>query len=1158
MAGRYVELHCHTAYSFLDGASLPDEMMAQAERLGYQALAVTDHDGLYGAMEFARSARERGLRAIIGAELTLTDASHLTLLVRSPDGYANLCRLITQAHMDYAQPDRGPSLPLEAIEERSDGLILLTGCREGRLARLADEGRLDEARRLLDRYRACWGVENVFVELQNHLVQGDVRRIRRLVQLAGESGLGYVATGDVHYHLQQLHRLQDVLVAIKHRTTLDASHRLRRPNAEFFLQSPEAMALRFAELPEALANTVRIAERCTGFDLTNPEHLGYHFPEVDRADETLRRETEQRLAERYGDNPEAQRRLDEELRLVHKHGLAGFFLIYRDIMELARQVAAEIRGTGPRSLSDLPPGRGRGSSVSSIICYLLGLSHIDPIKYNLFVGRFLNEELGSVPDIDLDFPRDIREKLIERIYQRYGNDHAALVCAFPTYRARSAIRDIGKALGLPEAGLDRLAKLSEHVSANKLATEMERLPEFRARQDAPLWRDLVTLARQIAGLPRHVSQHVGGIVISSRPLCESVPIQPAAMEGRFLCQWDKDSIDDARMIKIDFLALGMLSLVEECLELIVQSGHPPVDLSRIDFGDAAVYDMISDGDTLGTFQIESRAQIQTIVRTQPRRLEDLIVQVAIVRPGPITGGALNPYIRQRQRQRRYPGRTIKPAYDHPVLAPILKETAGAILYQEQVLQVAMAMGGFSAGKAESFRRAMSRKRSREAMEGLREEFLAGAAAQGINATIAERVFDKLLGFAAYGFPKSHAAAFAVLAYQSAWLKHYYPAGFVCALLNNQPMGFYSPNVIVNDAQRHGVPVLPPDVNFSDGDCTVESGGRCISQRKARSIIPHPAATRLPLSHTGARGSIAQRDPPLPLWERGKGGEGNNGRPPPKVRLGLRFVGGVGEEPAMAIEAERRRGGRYRSLRDLIQRTRPRREVLEKLILVGACRGFGLHRRELLWQLGLIIPDRRLGKVKEPAGWQLALELPTGQDMVELPLMDEWESLHADYDLMKLSPHDHPLRLLRPILPAGIVQAGRLSSQRNYSVLRIAGMVVCRQRPMTANGTLFLLLEDETGLANVIVHPRLYEQRRVVARGSPFVIVTGRLQLQDGTVNVVASEIEALDASRPTPPISPAVQLLLEEAAAISSLPEDPEDGLFPQLELVVPPAHDFR
>ncbi|MEX1157394.1 MAG: DNA polymerase III subunit alpha [Thermomicrobiales bacterium] len=828
--------------------------------------------------------------------------------------------------------------------------------------------------------------------------------------------------------------------------------------------------------------------------------MGCSHPASLSPDDILARDCYTLLQERYGDNAEARERLSLELGLVKRHGLAGFFLVYRDIMLLARQVADEVRGTGARGAYVLPPGRGRGSSVSSIICYLIGLSHIDPLRHNLYIGRFLNEELASVPDIDIDFPRDIREKLIAKIYEVYGNDHAALVCAFPTYHVRSAIRDIGKALGLPAPDLDRLAKLSERTSADRLEQEMERLPEFRDRLDAPLWRELIGLAREIAGFPRHVTQHSGGMVISSQPLVDLVPVQPAAMEGRYICQWDKDSCDDARFIKIDFLALGMLSLVEECLELIVREGKPPLDLSRIDFEDPPVYEMIGKGDTIGVFQIESRAQIQTLLRTKPDKLEDLIVQVAIVRPGPIIGGAVSPFIEAR-RELRLTG-SANPRYDHPLLEPVLRETYGVILYQEQVIEVAVRLAGFTAGQADSLRRSMSRKRSLAAMDRHWELFRDGAAANGVDEETARLVFDKLLGFAAYGFPKSHAAAFAVLAYQSCWLKYYYPAEFYCALFNNQPMGFYPPHAFANDAQRHGTPVYPPDVNLSGAKCAVEGNG---------------------------------------------------------VRIGFNYVDGVGEDVAQAVVTERERGGSYRSLIDLARRTRLRREVVEHLIVVGSCDGFGLRRRELLWQLGLFMPDKRFGGRTRPTAWQLALDLPTEQDMTPLREMTDWERMIADYDVLGLSSRYHPLALLRPILPSGLSRAAGLEGLRDRSFVRIGGLVVCRQRPGTAKGMLFMLLEDETGLVNVIVHPPLYEKRRAVIRGNPFLLIAGRLQLREDTVNIIASDIRAIErpsasGPQPTQPISE----LLAQAERLQTLPDEISEEQLTSLRLVAPAGHDFR
>ncbi|HEX5166940.1 MAG TPA: OB-fold nucleic acid binding domain-containing protein, partial [Thermomicrobiales bacterium] len=588
--------------------------------------------------------------------------------------------------------------------------------------------------------------------------------------------------------------------------------------------------------------------------------------------------------------------------------------------------------------------------------------------------------------------------------------------------------------------------------------------------------------------------------ISAQPLTELVPVQPAAMEGRYICQWDKDSCDDASFVKIDFLALGMLSMVEECLELIVRQGKPPPDLSRIDFEDRDVYDMIDRGDTIGVFQIESRAQIQMLPRTKPKNLEDLTVQVAIVRPGPITGGAVTPYVEARRELRE--GRNVQPGYDHPLLEPVLRETHGAILFQEQVLEVAVQLAGFTHGQADSFRRSMSRKRSLEAMDGFWQQFREGASQRGVDEETARIVFDKLLGFAQYGFPKSHAAAFAVLAYQSCWLRYYHPAPFYCALFNNQPMGFYPPHAFANDAQRHGTPIYPPDVNLSGAKCTVEGHG---------------------------------------------------------VRIGFNYVDGLGEDVAEALVAERERAGPYRSLIDLARRSRLRRDAIDHLIVVGACDGFGLRRREMLWQLGLFMPDKRLGRKNQPADRQLALDLPTEQDMVTLREMTDWERMIADYDILGLSSRYHPLALLRPILPRGLARAADLEQLRNGSVVQVGGLVVCRQRPGTAKGMLFMLLEDETGLANVIVHPPLYEKRRNVIRGNPFLLVVGRLQLREETVNIIASDIRAIErpsASGPQPTQS--ISDLLDQIDRLESQPDEINEEQLTSLRLAAPAGHDFR
>lgn len=1094
MQHQYVELHLHTAFSFLDGASLPEEMIGRAKELGYSALAITDHDGLHGAMEFAKAADAAGIFPIIGAEMTLIDETHLTLLAEGYAGYANLCQLITEAHRlppgapiqrlafssdeedggldlslrgigkpypHYRAEERAPRLDPALLQTHGEGIILLTGCRLGKLSQLVDAGDLRSARALLQQYIRWLGADSVFVELQHNQVYGDVQRIRTLVRLADEAGVRYVATGNVHYHLPDRHRLQDVLVAIHHRTTLDNSHQLRRPNGEFYLRSAEEMAHLFREWPSSLATTVEIAERCRRFNLATD--LAYVFPDYpapdgSNPDEFLRKVCYEELYVRYPDRPaEAIARLDEELEIIAKHKLAGFFLLYRDLLILAAEIALEVRGRkSPRTVANLPPGRGRGSSVSSIVCYLIGLSHVDPIAHKLFFGRFLNDELNSIPDIDLDFPREIRERLIERVYETFGYENAALVCAFSTYKLRSAVRDVGKALGLPLPELDKIAKLSEPRSARELAGELDRIPGYANRKDAPPWCYLIELSEQLSGFPRHVTQHVGGMIISSSPISRLMPMQPAAMEGRFLCQWDKDSCEDARVVKIDFLALGMLSLVEECLELIAKEGKPPVDLSRIDFEDPAIYRMINEGDTIGVFQIESRAQIQMLPRTKPKKLEDLVVQVAIVRPGPIIGGAVKPYVEHRQRERTS-FLPIEPHYDHPSLVEVLAETHGVILYQEQVVQVAMALSGFSAGQADALRRSMTRKRSQEAMLKLWDEFRDGAKSLGVDIEVARTVFKKLLGFASYGFPKAHAVAFAVLAYQSCWLKYYYPAEFLCALLNNQPMGFYPNHVLVNDAKRHGLRVLGPDIELSSLRCTVERGA---------------------------------------------------------IRVGIGYVQGLGEETARHVVLERMANGPYRSLADFVRRVPLAIEAIENLIMVGAFDRFGLGRREALWMVGLFIPSRKVGMAKKAeSGRQLALPLPVEQDRVELRPMGPWEQMAADYAIIGMSPRYHPLGLLRGRIPDHLVTSKELESLPHGVTVEVAGLVVCRQRPGTAKGITFLLLEDEVGLINAIVSLDLYLRERTLVRGEPFLVIKGKLQKSQGVINIIANEISALENAR---------------------------------------------
>jgi error-prone DNA polymerase len=1044
----YVELHCHSAYSFLDGASQPEELAARAAELGYEALALTDHDGVYGSLEFAHAAKAFGVRPITGAEVTLDGGAHVTLLVESRQGYANLCRLLTTAHAGTRRAGREdreplpPSVSVETVAESNEGLVCLSGCARRGL------GLLDP--NAAARLAGAFGRDRFYVELQRPFERGDTRRLGLLRDLAEYLGVETVATGDVHAHHPRRTLLQDVLVAIRCRTSLEGCEPERRGNRESYLRLPEEMLERFSVDRAAAERSAALAERLE-FDLT--EELGYGYPDFSDGEEPAIRQLaaicHAAVSERYASSRgQARARLDDELALIEELGLAGFFLLHHEVLELARECAREVRGTdSPRAF--LPPGRGRGSSVGSIVCYLTGLSHVDPVSNELSLGRFLNRELASVPDIDLDFPRDIREKLIVRVTERYGREHAALVASFATYRSRGAIRDVGKALGLPFAELERLARLSDGWNAKRVGEEVARLPDGDRKLQSKRWRAFAWLTGEIAGLPRHVSQHPGGMIVSTRPLIELVPVQPAAMAGRQLCQWDKDSCSDAGFLKIDLLGLGMLSAVEDCVEQIARTHDEVIDLSRIPFDDEAVYDDIQRADTIGAFQIESRAQMQSLLRTKPANLDDVTVQVALVRPGPIQGKAVHPYIDARQRLREDPSYVFP--VDHELLREPLRSTFGVVVFQDQVLEVAIALAGFTVGEAEGLRRAMSRKRSHDALEAFRERFLKGAAEKGVDEETADRVFDKLVGFSGFGFPKAHAAAFGLLAYQSTWLRHYYPAEFLCALLNAQPMGFYPPATLVRDAQRHGVEVLPVDINLSGARCVVE-------------------------------------------WS--------------AVRIGLNYIASIGKDEAEALVVERDANGPYGDVADLARRSQLPYDGLEALVKGGACDGFWRPRRDLLWELGLVFRAQSVpgteGEVK-----QLPLELEPTAETPPLRDLTRWERMLADYRHTSMSIDTHPLSLLRAHLPVGTLSSTELHEERHGRQVAFAGMAVARQRPSTANGIVFMLLEDEHGQVNLIVPSAVYERHRATVRAEPLILARGRYERVGENRNVLVSSLESL-------------------------------------------------
>ncbi|MBI2909339.1 MAG: DNA polymerase III subunit alpha [Chloroflexi bacterium] len=924
------------------------------------------------------------------------------------------------------------------------GLICLSGCSKGEIPSLLAASRYEEARAAAQRYLDWFGRENFYLELQNNLCYGDRERNKRLVALARGLGIGVVATNNVHYHQRERHRLQDALVAIRHCKSLDETHRERRPNSEFFLKSTEEMSALFAELPEAVVNTALIAERCA-FDLVTD--LDYRFPDCPvpegyTTDSYLEKLCLEAAARRYGEvTPRVRERLEEELRLVRKHRLSGFFLIYHDILKLGREVAGELGLAKPDCpLEEDPPGRSRGSSVALLIGYLIGLSHIDPLLYNLSLERFLHEDLSTVPDVDLDFARNIREGLIKRVHEKWGWQHAALTGMIDTYQIKGAIRDLGKALGISPSELDRLAKKVEHRHATGLAEEMGSLPEFKDKVEAPGWKHVVDLARELDGFPKYLAQHPGGMIISSRPLIDLVPVLPAAMEGRYICQWDKDSIDDAHFVKIDFLALGALSQIQECLQLIEERHGRRIDLSRIDFEDREVYKMMGRGDNIGIFQVESAAQLQTITRLKPQNLVDMAIEVALVRPGVGATDSTHMYLRRKLGQEPV-------AYDHPLEKRALERTLGAVVYQDQVNQLAIDVAGFSSAEADQLRRAFGRRNNKKLIEAYWQKFKEGAASKVVSEEIARKIFGKFNG--QYMFPESHAYAFGVTAYQAAWLKCHYPLEFYVAIFNQQPMGFYNLETLKEDARRHKVTILNPDINLSQEKCIIDKE---------------------------------------------------------RLRLGFLSVQTVGEVGTKRIVAEREARGPFRLLADVIERAGLLREALENLADAGTFDALCPDRRAARWEIGLRY---------KPPNQQLSLGLPVEQDMVALPGLTPYEKMAGEYRTMALYPQGHLMAHVRKQLKEGIAPSYAIQHMRDGQRVKVAGLVIRRQRPGTAKGVIFLTLEDEFGHVPIVVWPKEYQQYRLTIK-EPLLLIEGFISRRDGTMNVVTQKARAIGAEMRTP------------------------------------------
>ncbi len=1094
----YIELRCCSAFSFLAGASLPEDLVERAAALDYPVLALGDRDGVYGAPRFHQAAQKAGVRTIIGCAITLVDRAELYVLVADRTGYCNLCRLLTQTKL--RAPKGGSVATWDDFEGHTDGLICLAGGVNGPIA-----AALQTTHILIPRLQYLFP-DRLYIDLQRHLDPDAERLNRVLAAVAERFRIPLAATNDVRHAAPAGRPLLDVLTCLREKTTLDGAGRRLLANAERHLKPARAMAALFRDCPQALATTRRIAEQCA-FTLAN---LGYRFPDYPLPPgETpighLRALTEAGAGERYGTiTPRIRRQLEHELAVIGQLDLAGYFLIVWDIVRYCR--AASILA------------QGRGSAANSAVCYALGITAVDPIGMELLFERFLSPERGEWPDIDIDLPSgDQREKVIQYVYQRYGTRGAAMTANVITYRTRSAVREVGKTLGFAEEQVDRLSKLLQRFEFRDDQDDLAaQLSAGGVDPDAPRVRLLVDLVAQIQNLPRHLGQHSGGMVIAAGRLDEVVPLEPATMPGRVVVQWDKDDCADLGIIKVDLLGLGMMAVLEDTIPLVRAHEGIALDLAHLPPDDPTTYEMMQRADTIGVFQIESRAQMATLPRMQPEHFYDLVVEVAIIRPGPIVGQMVHPYLNRRR------GREPV-TYAHPDLEPILKRTLGVPLFQEQLLRIAMVLAGFTGGEAEELRRAMGFKRSVARMRQIEERLRAGMAERGITGAAAEAIITSITSFALYGFPESHAASFALLAYASAYLRAHHLAAFTCAMLNNWPLGFYHPATLVTDAQRHGLRVLPIDVTRSGWKCSLEGAAP-----SARVWVPSPLAGEG--QDGGARVATQGRNL--------------------MVRLGLRYVAGLREDAAKRIEATRAQT-QFTSIDDVALRAELRDDELQTLAHIGAFAAFGPTRREALWQAAAVPRDPLFARqnVERP----LSVEGPLsrrerdrvrGSNISPLPPMSLQDRTLADYKGTGMTVGPHLMKYLRADMVAqGVLRTADLPKQRNGSWVKVAGLVIVRQRPGTAKGFCFLTLEDETGIGNAVVTPDMFQRHRSTIHSASLLMVEGPLQLVDDVVHVRARRFHAL--ALPRQPIT--------QTGSGYRMTVKPEEERPP-----TPPSHDFR
>src|SRR5881296_3440921 len=1072
----FIELHAQSAFSFLEGAELPEAYAAAAARLGMPAVALCDRDGVYGAPRFTRAALDAGVKPIIGSEITLTDGSRLPLLVEDREGYQNLCHLTTRMKLGAAKGSA--AVTLDELAPYAAGLVCLTGGARGPLALRLDAGDVAGARGALERLVTVFGRSSCYVEVQRHLEREQERVVQGLVALARAAHVPLVATSQPLHARPEGRLLADVFTCIREKTDLDHAGRLLAVNGERRLRSDREMTRLFHDLPDALTNTGELALRL-GFTLKD---LGYRFPDFPLPPGQtplahLRELVARGVRARYGTGPlatRARRQVAHEIDVIGRLDLAGYFLIVWDIVEYCRANDILVQG--------------RGSAANSAVCYALGITAVDPVGMELLFERFLSEARGEWPDIDLDLPSGARrEAVIQHVYQRYGRLGAGMTANVITYRGRSAAREVGKALGLPRDMQDRLARFVPNWGYQDAADQLTKhLAEAGCDTRHPRIRHFAALWMRIQDLPRHLGQHSGGMVIAAGRLDDVVPLEPATMPGRVVIQWDKDDCAALGMIKIDLLGLRMMSVLQEAITMVSERGGE-VDLAQLPPDDREVYAMLQRAETIGVFQVESRAQMATLPRIHPERFYDLVVQIAIIRPGPIVGDMVHPYIRRRR------GREPV-TYPHPSLEPILRRTLGVPLFQEQLLRMAMAAAGFTGTEAEELRRAFGFKRSEQRMHEVEVKLREGMARQGITGEAAEQIVHSITSFALYGFPESHSSSFALLAYASAYLKVHHAAAFYAALLNNQPMGFYHASTIVKEGQRRGQHFLPVDVTRSDWLCTVETVDRDSDHASER-----------------PRG-----------WFRGGAGVAKPGGPHPfqSVRIGLRYVKGLRERAGRAIVAARA-DRPFRSLTDVATRAGLDRDELTALAAVGAFNALGGTRRGNLWRAAVPVAGplftgvddrhvrpRRHDSIEPHNSTEMSQSnAETPQPITDMTLA---ERLAADYAGTGLTLGPHPMRLRRAALARdGVVAAAHLANGTDGRRVRVAGSVIVRQRPGTAKGFVFLSLEDETGIANVIVTPQLFARHRLPLVAEPFLLVEGILQIQDDVVSVRAQRVSAL-------------------------------------------------